>query len=540
MSSGIILMLVINILIIAVLLWLFWRIFTTPRHDIESKGDRWKTRIGLVLAMAGNAVGLGNFLRFPVEAIKNGGGAFIVPYLVCFILMGIPLMLVEWASGRYAGKKGIHDTAGILQSLSKEPIWKYVGALGLFTNIIVASYYVYVESWALSYAIYGLFGTFKGLTQAEVSQYFDQHTGIPNVLTIGSWIFCLLLNLYFISRGVGNGIEKVARIGMPLLLLFGVILVMQSLTIQAGFQGAVHNGLDGLNFLWTPDFSTIWTPKVWLAAAGQVFFTLSVGVGAIQCYSSYVSEKEDIVLNAFSSGWMNEFVEVVIGAAIVIPISIGYLGLENVLQTVNGGGSGFSLGFRTLPYLFQQWGPLMAATASLMWFGILFFAGITSSLAMGLPFIGLMKDNFRWSATQTTIVFGIAVLLLGIIPVFYFNEGGMSEYDYWAGSVSLVVFACAEIILFGWFFGIDKGWAEINEGADMRLPIVFKYIIQYVTPIFLIAILIGNVQEWLSNLTNPNINWAQWLARVVMLLVFLAIVAILKVASMKQKPEKLL
>lgn len=534
MNSGLTLMLIVNILIIAVLVWLFWKVLTMPRHNSEIKGDQWSSRIGLVLAMAGNAVGLGNFLRFPVEAIKNGGGAFIIPYLVCFLLMGIPLMLVEWASGRYAGKRGIHDTPGILQSLSKQPFWKYVGALGLFTNIIVASYYVYVESWALSYAIYGIAGTFKGLTQAEVSLYFDQHTGIPNTMTIGSWIVCLLLNLYFISRGVGNGIEKVARIGMPLLLLFGVILALQSLTIQTGFQGAINNGVDGLNFLWTPDFSTIWTPKVWLAAAGQVFFTLSVGVGAIQCYASYVSEKEDIALNALSSGWMNEFVEVVIGAAIVIPISIGYLGLENVLQIVNGSGSGFSLGFRTLPYLFQQWGTLMAATASFMWFGILFFAGITSSLAMGLPFIGLMKDNFKWSSAKTTIVFGIAVFALGIIPVFHFNEGGMGEYDYWAGSVSLVVFACAEIILFGWFFGMEKGWAEINEGADIKLPIIFKYIIQFITPLFLIAILIGNIQEWINNLTNPNVTMTQWIARAVMVFVLIAIMVLLKISEIKK------
>jgi neurotransmitter:Na+ symporter, NSS family len=143
MNVGFLLMIAVNLAIIAIVLRLFWRVLTLPRRGENKEGERWNTRIGLVLAMAGNAVGLGNFLRFPVEAIKNGGGAFIVPYLVCFLLMGIPLMLVEWASGRFAGKKGIHDTPFILQSLSKNPIWKYVGALGLFTNIIVASYYIH-------------------------------------------------------------------------------------------------------------------------------------------------------------------------------------------------------------------------------------------------------------------------------------------------------------------------------------------------------------------------------------------------------------
>ncbi len=535
MSIGFALMLIVNIAITAILLVLFWHVLVLPRRGENREGERWNTRIGLVLAMAGNAVGLGNFLRFPVEAIKNGGGAFIIPYLVCFLLMGIPLMLVEWASGRFAGKKGIHDTPFILQSLSKNPIWKYVGALGLFTNLIVASYYIYIESWTLSYAIYGILGTFQGMTQADVSAFFDNYTGVPNSVTIGSWIFCLLFNLYFLSRGVGEGIEKVARVGMPMLLLFGIILAIQSVSIQAGHQGAIADGTVGLNFLWNPDFSTIWKPEVWLAAAGQVFFTLSVGVGAIQCYASYVSENEDIALNAMSAGWMNEFVEVVVGAAIVIPISVGYLGLENVVKIVNGSGSGFSLGFRTMPFLFQQWGTFMAAFASFMWFGVLFFAGVTSSLAMGLPFMGLMKDNFKWSTATTTMVFGLIIFILGFLPVFYLNEGAMGEYDYWAGAVALVIFACLEIILFAWVFGMKRGWEEITNGADIKIPIIYKYIIQYVTPIFLIAILLGNIKGWFISLTDTSISTVQWMSRNVMVVVLVAMIYMIHLAAKRKE-----
>lgn len=531
MDSSTLLMLLVNISIIAVILWLFWRVLTLPRHAQQQVGERWHTRIGLVLAMAGNAVGLGNFLRFPVEAIKNGGGAFIIPYLVCFLFMGIPLMLVEWASGRFAGKKGIHDTPYVLQSLSQNRYWKYVGALGLFTNLIVASYYIFVESWTLSYVFYGIFGYFNNLTQQEVSMFFDQHTGVTNGVTIGSWIVCLLLNLYFLSRGIGKGIEKVARVGMPMLLLFSFILAIQGISIQSGYQGAIQDGFVGLKFLWTPDFSSIWKPSVWLAAAGQVFFTLSVGVGAIQCYASYVAENEDIALNAMSAGWLNEFVEVVLGAAIVIPISVGYLGLDQVKAIVGSSGSGFSLGFRTMPYLFQQWGTLMGAFATLMWYGLLFFAGITSSLAMGFPFIGLMKDSFKWNTSKTTIVFGILVFLIGLLPVLFFEDGAMIEYDYWAGSVALVLFACLEIILFAWVFGMDKGWKEITEGADMKLPIVMKYTIQYVTPLFLLAILLGNVQGWIANLTDTSINPIQWIARGIMIAVFIGVILLLRLSE---------
>lgn len=539
MNTGTILMLASNVLITIIVFRLFRKILTLPRHAGNQRDERWTTRSGLVLAMAGNAVGLGNFLRFPVEAIKNGGGAFIVPYLVCFLLMGIPLMLVEWASGRFAGKRGIHDTPYILQSLSPNPLWKYVGALGLFTNLIVASYYIYVESWALSYAFYGLGGFFKGMSQQEVSAFFDHYTGSSNSVMIFSWICCLMLNLYFLSKGLGQGIEKVASFGMPLLLVFGVVLALYGLTITAGANGAVENGMTGLDFLWQPDFSTIWNPAVWMAAAGQVFFTLSVGVGAIQCYASYVSEKEDIVLNALSAGWLNEFVEVVIGAAIVIPISVGYLGLDAVKSIVSGSGSGFGLAFRTLPFLFQQWGALMSSLAALMWFGVLFFAGITSSLAMGLPFLGLMKDHFSWSSTKTTIVLGLVIFALGILPVFFFNEGAMGEYDYWAGDVALVMFACFEIVLFAWIFGIDRGWAEIQEGADFRLPGIVKYIIQYVTPLFLLGIVVGNIHNWSSNLVNTQLNTVQLISRVVMLLVFAGICTLIYFADKRSKNKNL-
>ena len=534
MSTGTLLMIVVNLTFTIIVFRLFRKILTLPRHAGNHKGERWATRTGLVLAMAGNAVGLGNFLRFPVEAIKNGGGAFIIPYLVCFFLMGIPLMLVEWASGRFAGKKGIHDTPYILQSLSSNPFWKYVGALGLFTNLIVASYYIYVESWALSYAFYGFGGYFRGMTQTEVSAFFDEYTGVPNFVMLFSWIFCLFVNLYFLSKGIGKGIEKVATIGMPLLLLFGIVLAFYGVCIRSGVNGAVENGMAGLDFLWTPDFSTIWSAKVWMAAAGQIFFTLSVGVGAIQCYASYIAEKEDIALNALTAGWLNEFVEVVVGAAIVIPISIGYLGLDKVVSIVNGSGSGFSLGFRTLPYLFQQWGPIMSALAALMWFGILFFAGLTSSLAMGLPFLGLMKDRFNWSTLKTTLLLGLIIFSLGILPVFYFNSGAMGEFDFWAGQVSLVVFASLEMVLFAWIFGMEKGWAEIQEGADVKLPKVLKYIIQYITPLFLLGILAGNIGSWSANLLNTELNTVQWLSRAVMLIVFLGLCVLLHIGEKRK------
>lgn len=451
--------------------------------------ESWGSRVGLILAMAGNAVGLGNFLRFPVQAIQNGGGAFIIPYLVCFLLMGLPLLYVEWAMGRFGGKSGNHSTPFILDSMDKKRLWKYIGVFGIFTNVAVAAYYCYLESWTLSYVYHSLAGSFKGMDQNAVAAFFgsyiDVHTsttGIPYESII-FWLICLFLNTWILSKGLSGGVEKTAKIGMPLLIFFGLFLAYKGITLKAGQDQAINDGTLGLNYLWTPDFSSIWNAKVWLAAAGQIFFTLSLGMGSIHCYASYVKPKDDIALNSQSAGWMNEFVEVVLGSSILIPIAIGYLGIDQVVEMTKTGGLG--LGFKTLPYLFQQWGDTMAMVAGVMWFGLLFFAGITSSLAMGTPWIGFLEDEFGWKRQHAAWTFGLVVLVLGLPTVLFFNEGVFDEYDYWAGTVSLVVFALIEIILFSWIFGIDKGWREITEGADIRVPLFYKFAIKYITPLIL-------------------------------------------------------
>mgnify|MGYP003390654160 FL=1 len=467
--------------------------------------EAWGSRVGLILAMAGNAVGLGNFLRFPVQAIQNGGGAFIIPYIVCFLLMGIPLLWVEWASGRFGGTRGHHSTPFILDSMDKRKFWKYIGVFGIFTNLAVAAYYCYLESWTLSWVWHTVTRSFAGQSQEEVAGFFGDYVGLNSVEPIIFWIICLVLNTWILSKGLSGGVEKVAKIGMPLLILFGVFLAVMAVSLKAGEHGAINGGSVGLNFLWTPDFSTIWSPKVWLAAAGQIFFTLSVGMGSIQCYASYVRKKDDIALNAMSAGWMNEFVEVVLGAAIIIPISVGYLGVDKVIEMTKSGGLG--LGFRTLPFLFEQWGTVLAIICGVFWFGLLFFAGITSSLAMGTPWMGFMTDEFGWSRQKGAWSFGAIVLILGLPTVLFFNQGVFDEYDYWAGTVSLVVFALAEIILFAWVFGMKRGMQEINSGGDIQVPKIFGFVIKWITPILLLGVFLGALitpagNDWAGALQN--------------------------------------
>lgn len=477
--------------------------------------ESWGSRIGLILAMAGNAVGLGNFLRFPVQAVQNGGGAFIIPYLVSFLLMGIPLLWVEWAMGRYGGVRGNHSTPFILGSMSKQRLWKYVGVFGIFTNLGILAYYTYIESWTLTYTVDSIIQTFSGLNATEVSKLFDNYVGITGasgngglvinlpVLAIVAFLITLAINIYVLSKGLSGGIEKVAKIAMPLLLIFGIFLAIMAFSLgNTGQPGCTDcNSLVGFDFLWNPNFDSLGNPKVWLAAAGQIFFTLSVGMGTIHCYSAYVKKHEDIALNAMTAGWMNGFVEIVLGGSIVIPIAVGYMGLDWVKEN-----AGFMMAFKTMPYLFDKWGPILSSMAGFAWFGLLFIAGITSSLAMGTPWMGFVEDEFNWSRKKAAYTLGLLILVLALPTIFFFEAGVFDEYDYWTGTVALVVFAVAEIILFGWVFGMEKGWNEINDGADIKVPRIYKPIIKWVTPIFLITILIsalikpigGEMSDWQS------------------------------------------
>lgn len=475
--------------------------------------EGWGSRIGLIMAMAGNAVGLGNFLRFPVQAVQNGGGAFIIPYFVSFLLMGIPLLWVEWAMGRYGGSRGSHSTPFIFDSIGKAKVWKYVGVFGIFTNLGIISYYTYIESWTLSYTLKSLFQGFAGLSKAQVSATFDTYAGMHGataghqiLLNLPGWaivafLITLAINVYILSKGLKGGTEKVAKLAMPLLILFGIFLAIRGIALgNTGMAGcATCNSHLGLDFLWKPNFDSLANPKVWLAAAGQIFFTLSVGMGTIHCYSAFVRKNDDIALNAMTAGWMNEFVEIVLGASVVIPIAVGYMGLDWVKDN-----AGFMMAFKTMPYLFNQWGTVLATLSGAAWFGLLFIAGITSSLAMGTPFMSFVEDEFNWGRIKSAVVLGLIILVMALPTILFFEYGVFDEYDYWTGTVSLVVFATAEIILFSWIFGVDKGWKEITRGADIRVPTIYKFIIKWITPVFILVIFItalikplhGEVTDW--------------------------------------------
>ena len=458
-----------------------------------STNEAWGTRIGLILAMAGNAVGLGNFLRFPVQATDNGGGSFMITYFVALLLLGLPLMWIEWGIGRNGGRFRKGHLPGMFAAIWHHPAAKYVGVIGMVIPLVVMIYYTYIESWTLAFTWYSLTGDYWGRgTQTEMVGYLQSFQGVgdPAGQVHAPWtpyaFFALTLgiNIWIISKGISAGIERLARVAMPLLFLFATTLAVVVFLLPPGPDGST--AWTGLNFIYNPDFSRIGQPGVWLASAGQIFFTLSVGMGSLQAYASYLSTRDDIALNGVATAATNETAEVVLGGSIAIPAAVVFFGVSGATAIAQSGA--FNLGFATMPIVFQQLplGQLLGA----LWFSLLFFAGITSSVAMLTPIIAFFREEFGFRREDVCRVAGLFAGLFGLMHIAWLEHGFLDEWDYWAGTFGLVVLALVETIIFVWIFKPENAWRSIHQGADIRIPHVFKFIMMFVTPAYLLVILI--------------------------------------------------
>lgn len=223
---------------------------------------------------------------------------------------------------------------------------------------------------------------------------------------------------------------------------------------------------------------------MWLAAAGQIFFTLSVGIGVILTYSSYLKRQDDVALSGLNAAAANEVAEVIMGGSIVIPAAFVFLGFAGTMEAAKGGT--FNLGFFTMPLVLQHMP--FSACFGLCWFLLLFIAGITSSVSLAQPAIAFLEDEFNLSRKKAVSWFAVATFLLCQPGIFFFGKGVVDELDFWAVNVCLVLFGLAEVILFAWVFGMDKAWTELHAGSDITIPRVYRFIIKYVTPLILIAI----------------------------------------------------
>ncbi len=506
----------------------------------------WGTRLGIIMAVAGSAIGLGNFLRFPVQAASNGGGAFMIPYFVSLFLLGIPLMWIEWTLGRYGGGFEHGTAPGIFHTMwEKNRFIKYFGVIGIFGPLVIFIYYTYIESWTLAYSFFSLTGKYTGANTQGTMQSFlkgfqglEQNGYFSNI--VPAYIFFIitfLANIAVIYYGIKGGIEKLCKIAMPLLFIFGTIIMIRVLTIGAPDPAKpTWNLANGLGFLWNPDFTALKSAKVWLAAAGQIFFTLSVGIGVILTYASYLSKGDDVVLSGLSAVSTNELAEVVIGGSIVIPAAFVFFGPAEIAAIAKSGA--FNLGFVTMPLIFGKlfWGAMFGC----FWFLLLFLAGITSSISLAQPAVAFLEDEFEISREKAVKIFGMVSFILCQPAIFLLGKGVVNELDFWGGTFCLVLFATVETILFAWVFGMERAWQEIHHGADMEVTRIYKLIIKYITPVFLFLILgFWLYQEGIPTMLMRNVSDADkpfvLATRLFLIFIFILLAILVKIVWHKKR-----
>jgi len=465
----------------------------------------WTSRLGVILAVAGSAVGLGNFLRFPGLAAQYGGASFMIAYFLSLLLLGIPIGWAEWTMGRQGGLAGYHSSPGIFHATVRHPLGKYLGLLGFIIPVVVYMYYVYIEAWCLGYALNAATGTFS-VAGVDYGQFFATFTGAGadgvalhfGLHDVGLFVLIVYAcNFYFIFQGLSKGIEFVCKWGMPILILIALIILARVLTLgtpDAAKPG--QNVLNGLGFMWNPrDVAAgLKNPQLWLAAAGQIFFSLSVGFGAIITYASYLKKKDDVVLSSLTAAACNEFCEVGLGGLITVPAAFVFLGAAGIV-----GQGTFGLGFNVLPFVFSKmpFGDFFAT----IFYLLLFLAAITSSLSMLQPGIVFFEEGLGLGRKAAM---GCLALLtgLGTLMVWWFSKDlkALDTIDFWIGTVGIFIQGMILIIVYAWHIGIEEAWRETHAGAAMRIPGFYQPVMRYIAPTFLLVVFVlfiaANVFGW--------------------------------------------
>ncbi|MFO1053366.1 MAG: sodium-dependent transporter [Planctomycetota bacterium] len=474
--------------------------------------EHWASRLGVILAVAGSAVGLGNFLRFPGNAAEHGGGAFMIPYFLALVFVGIPIGWAEWAMGRHGGSRGLHSAPAILGLWAKGALGRYVGVLGVLIPLGVYFWYVLVESWCLYYFLeycrggIGLeaLGSIDEQT-AAARNHFVNVTGqaahgasfqggvhtIVYVLAI-----TIAMNLWFVHRGLSKGIEIVCKYSLPVMAVLGIAILVRVLTLGTPDPALPdRNVVNGLGYLWNPDYHELTHFKTWVAATGQIFFSLSVGFGVIVNYASYMRRRDDVVLSSLTASATNEFFEVVLGGLITVTASVVFVGAA---LTAKSTGSSMSLGFNTLPVVFAHMpaGNLCGAA----FFLILFLAAITSSLSMLQPSKAFFQEALGIGNNAATVIVTVWGVVGNAFVLWYSKDlNTLDTIDFWVGSFFIMIMAAAQIVAFGWITGMEKGIAEAHAGAKIHIPRFFRFVIKYVSPVYLLVIIIGFCKEKLPD-----------------------------------------
>lgn len=437
---------------------------------------QWQSRFGFIAAAAGSAIGLGNIWRFPYITGVYGGGAFVLLYLIILLFFGIPILNSELLLGRKSQKNAV----GAFRTLAPGTPWFIVGWMGVAAAFIILAFYSVVAGWAVAYI-------FKvGAYMAQGANHADLFVGhITSTAAPLIWhaVF-MAMTIGIVMLGVEKGIERYSKFLMPVLVGIMIVLIVRSITLPGATAG--------LEFYLKPDFSKI-TGEAILAALGQVFFSLSLGMGCMITYGSYLSKKEDIPMNSIYIAGADTLIALLAGFAI-FPAVFAF-GMEPA--------AGPGLTFITVPAVFNAMGPVG------MFFGILFFllltiAALTSAISLLEVVAAYFIDEAKWDRKKAAVIIGIIIFLLGIFPslgysvLSHVNIIGprdiLDSYDFLASNILLPLGGMLMAIFIGWFWGVDKAIEEANEGAgSYKLGSLYAFVIKYIAPIGIFIVFLNSI-----------------------------------------------
>lgn len=437
---------------------------------------QWSGRMAFILAATGSAVGLGNIWKFPYITGEHGGGAFVMVYLLCIAAIGIPIMMAEVLLGRRGRQSPINTMATLSAEEGRAPVWKYLGWLGVAAGFLILSYYSVIAGWALSYVFRTASGIFTGADAEAVNNVFTELVSDPERLLAWHTLF-MIATMVVVARGVQNGLEKAVRYLMPMLfILLGVLMIY-----------AMTNGhfMEGVEFLFSPDFSKIDANAI-LIAMGHAFFTLSLGMGAIMVYGSYLPKETSIAKTSMIIAAADTLVALMAGL-VIFPIVFAH-GLEP--------GAGPGLIFKTLPLAFGQMDA--GILVGVLFFILLTFAAWSSSISLIEPAVAWLVENRGHTRVYASTVMGFATWAVGLGTVFSFNiASDIKLFD--KTFFDLLDYLTANIMLplGGLFIALFAGWLMAKQSTEDELNSskrgynVWRFLVRYITPIAVMMVFLN-------------------------------------------------
>lgn len=446
--------------------------------------EHWGNKLGFILAAAGSAVGLGNIWKFPYITGQNGGAAFIIIYLICILAIGLPVLIAEILLGRNS-QKGPISTFKTLATKYKK-FWMLVGGMFFVTGLIILSYYNIIAGWSMGYIVEAIKGNVTSFqTSSDASLHFGSLVSNPQWIIFWQFTF-VLMGGFVVYFGVKNGIERLARFLMPIFFIILIFLVLWGVSLEGSERG--------LSFLFHPDWSTV-TFNAVLIALGHAFFTLSVGMGVLLTYGSYLNKTD----NMFFSGVMIAFLDTIIAllAGLAIFTSVFAMGFDPA------GGPG--LVFNVLPAVFSQMpgGGIFA----MMFFILLSIAALTSTISILEMMVSTLMDEFNMKRHTSVILLSLTIFILGIPSALSFGElshltfGGFTLFDimdYLSANILLPLGGLFVALFVGWYLNKKDVMGELFHGfrskeSNVRIANIWYFLVKFIAPILIILVFLSSI-----------------------------------------------